>query len=101
MLHIEHEHYHGRCGLKGCMFFLSSLPRHFIPSLTNFCFVKIQSSLLRIRDRNLVSFVPWGPASLQVVPSRKSPYVSTSHKVSGLMMANHTGMTSVSDGSNL
>lgn len=59
--------------------------------------MKIHTSLSRIRDRNLVSFVPWGPASLQVVPSHKSPYISTSHKVSGLMMANHTSITSVSD----
>lgn len=55
----------------------------------------IHQSLLRIRDRNLATFVPWGPASLQVAPVRKSPYVSTSYKVSGLMLANHTSITSL------
>jgi hypothetical protein len=57
---------------------------------------EIYQSLLRIRDRNLAAFVPWGPASLQVAPVRKSPYVNTSYKVSGLMLANHTSITSVS-----
>ena len=49
-----------------------------------------------LRDRNLANFVPWGPASIQVAPVRKSPYVNTSYKVSGLMLANHTSITSVS-----
>ena len=40
----------------------------------------------------MANFIPWGPASIQVALSRKSPYVKTSHRVSGLMMANHTGM---------
>ncbi|KAF8888391.1 tubulin gamma [Gymnopilus junonius] len=55
----------------------------------------IHQALLRIRDRNLATFVPWGPASLQVASARKSPYVTTSHKVSGLMLANHTSIASL------
>ncbi|KAF8967468.1 tubulin gamma [Flammula alnicola] len=55
----------------------------------------VHQSLLRIRDRNLANFVPWGPASLQVAWARKSPYVSTSYKVSGLMLANHTSIASL------
>ena len=39
-----------------------------------------------------MNFIPWGPASIQVALSRKSPYVETAHKVSGLMLANHTSM---------
>jgi hypothetical protein len=33
-----------------------------------------------------------GPASIQVALSKKSPYVETSHKVSGLMLANNTSI---------
>lgn len=74
---------------------------------------QVHKSLQRIRERKQASFIPWGPASIQVrarelapvdhpamtVPlsaqvalSRKSPYVETPHKVSGLMMANHTSI---------
>lgn len=36
---------------------------------------QIQKSLQRIRERKLASFIPWGPASIQVALSKKSPYV--------------------------
>ncbi|KAI9141097.1 tubulin gamma chain [Paraphysoderma sedebokerense] len=52
----------------------------------------VHKSLLRIRERRLAQFIPWGPASIQVALSRKSPYIQTSHKVSGLMLANHTSI---------
>lgn len=52
-------------------------------------------SLLRIRERQLANFIPWGPASIQVALTRKSPYISTSHRVSGLMLANHTSVASL------
>lgn len=51
---------------------------------------------MRIRERKLADFIPWGPASIQVALSKKSPYVTTQHRVSGLMLANHTGISSVS-----
>lgn len=54
---------------------------------------QVHKALQRIRERKLVSFIPWGPASIQVALSRKSPYVETAHKVSGLMLANHTCMS--------
>lgn len=54
---------------------------------------QVHKSLQRIRERKLASFIPWGPASIQVALSRKSPYVSTSHRVSGLMLANHTSIS--------
>lgn len=57
---------------------------------------QVHKSLLRIRERHLANFIPWGPASIQVALSKKSPYVQTSHRVSGLMLANHTGIASVS-----
>jgi tubulin gamma len=55
----------------------------------------VHKSLLRIRERRLAQFIPWGPASIQVALSKKSPYVPTSHRVSGLMLANHTSIASV------
>ncbi len=56
----------------------------------------VHQSLLRIRERQLANFIPWGPASIQVALTRKSPYVTTNHRVSGLMLANHTSIASVS-----
>ncbi|KAG8731456.1 gamma-tubulin [Ceratobasidium sp. 423] len=55
----------------------------------------VHQSLLRIRERQLANFIPWGPASIQVALTRKSPYVTASHRVSGLMLANHTSMASL------
>jgi tubulin gamma len=53
---------------------------------------QIHKSLQRIRERHPVNFITWGPASIQVALSKKSPYYKTPHKVSGLMMANHTSI---------
>ncbi|KAL4508152.1 hypothetical protein ABPG72_021525 [Tetrahymena utriculariae] len=53
---------------------------------------QIHKSLQRIRERKLANFINWGPASIQVALSKKSPYIETSHKVSGLMLANHTSI---------
>lgn len=53
---------------------------------------QVHKALQRIRERHLVDFIPWGPASIQVALSRKSPYVESANKVSGLMIANHTSM---------
>uniref|UniRef100_F7HLI2 Tubulin gamma chain n=2 Tax=Boreoeutheria TaxID=1437010 RepID=F7HLI2_MACMU len=59
---------------------------------------QVHKSLQRIRERKLANFIPWGPASIQVALSRKSPYLPSAHRVSGLMMANHTSISSVSLG---
>lgn len=53
---------------------------------------QIHKALQRIRERELIRFIPWGPASIQVALARKSPYLESPHKVSGLMLANHTSM---------
>ena len=53
----------------------------------------VHKALQRIREKRLVNFIPWGPASIQVALARKSPYVQTPHKVSGFMLANHTSMS--------
>lgn len=57
---------------------------------------EVHKSLQRIRERRLAQFIPWGPASIQVALSRRSPYVQTPHRVSGLMLANHTSISTVS-----
>jgi len=56
---------------------------------------QIHKSLQRIRERKLANFISWGPASIQVALSKKSPYVETANKVSGLMLANHTSIYSL------
>lgn len=53
---------------------------------------QVHKALQRIRERKLANFIPWGPSSIQVALSKKSPYVESSHKVSGLMLANHTSI---------
>ncbi|KAK9896039.1 tubulin-domain-containing protein [Cystobasidium minutum MCA 4210] len=56
---------------------------------------EVHKSLLRVRERHLAPFIPWGPASIQVTLTKRSPYVVSNHKVSGLMIANHTGISSL------
>lgn len=55
----------------------------------------VHKSLLRIRERHLASFIPWGPASIQVALTKRSPYMPASQRVSGLMLANHTGIAAI------
>ncbi|ANB15514.1 gamma-tubulin [Sugiyamaella lignohabitans] len=58
----------------------------------------IHKSLLRIRERNLANFLPSSPASLQISLARRSPYTTTTlsnSRISGLMLANHTSITSL------
>lgn len=56
---------------------------------------QVHKSLQRIREKKLAQFIPWGPANLQVALSRSSPYVQSNHRVSGLMLANHTSICSL------
>lgn len=53
----------------------------------------VHKALQRLRERKQTSFISWGPASIQVALSKKSPYIETPHKVSGLMLGNHTSMS--------
>ena len=86
------------------------------PPLPSTLFHQVHKSLQRIRERKSANFIEWGPASiqvwdklgggillpsiyshcppflLQVALSKKSPYVQTSHRVSGLMLANNTSI---------
>jgi tubulin gamma len=56
---------------------------------------EVHKSLLRIRERSLATFIPWGPASIQVALTKKSPYSQNESRVSGLMLANHTSVASL------
>lgn len=58
----------------------------------------VHKALQRLRERKHPIFIPWGPASIQVALSKKSPYIQSSHKVSGLMLANHTSMAHILGG---
>eukprot|EP01029_Cantina_marsupialis_P010287 TRINITY_DN2341_c0_g1_i1.p1 TRINITY_DN2341_c0_g1~~TRINITY_DN2341_c0_g1_i1.p1 ORF type:complete len:459 (-),score=107.55 TRINITY_DN2341_c0_g1_i1:322-1698(-) len=53
---------------------------------------EVHRGLQRIRESAMPNFIPWGPASIQVAVSQKSPFVESKNKVSGLMLANHTCM---------
>lgn len=54
---------------------------------------EVHKSLLRIRERSIAQFIPWGPAGIHVALTKKSPYTVANHKVSGLSLANHTSIT--------
>lgn len=56
---------------------------------------QVHKSLLRIRERRLATFIPWGPASIQVAVTKKSTYLPNTHRVSGLMLANHTSVATL------
>ena len=43
----------------------------------------------------MATFIPWGPASIQVALTKKSPYLANTHRVSGLMLANHTSVATL------
>jgi tubulin gamma len=53
---------------------------------------QVHKALQRIRERRMARFIPWGPASIQVALSKKSPYIKSTNRVSGLMLANNTSI---------
>lgn len=53
---------------------------------------QVHKSLQRIREKKLAEMIDWGPANIQVALSKRSPYLKNPHKVSGLMLANHTNI---------
>ena len=56
----------------------------------------LHKSLQAINDKRLANFVPWAPQSIQVALSQRSPYNKSSHRISGLLLANHTSIRTVS-----
>jgi tubulin gamma len=57
--------------------------------------VSIHRALQRIRERQLVTFLPWGPANLQVVAA--PPRRHQRSAVTGFLLANHTSMAVLLD----
>ncbi|KAA8496072.1 Tubulin gamma chain [Porphyridium purpureum] len=53
----------------------------------------IYKSLQRIRERQAINFISWAPTSVHVALSRKSPFLASANRVSGLMLANHTSIS--------
>jgi tubulin gamma len=53
---------------------------------------QVHRALQRLRERRAAPFVEWGPAGLQVALARRSPFVSSAHRVSGLLLANSTSV---------
>jgi tubulin gamma len=58
---------------------------------------EVHRSLQRIREKQLAHFIRWGPASIQVALAKQSPYIQQANKVNGLMLANHTGISTLFD----
>lgn len=55
---------------------------------------EISKSLMRIKERKLMQFVPWAPASFYVNSTRAAPRSPAEH-ISGLLLSNHTSVTGV------
>lgn len=58
--------------------------------------VSVHRALQRIRERQLLRFIPWGPASIQVAATARQSATQTS-AVTGFMLANHTSMAELFD----
>ena len=91
MLHFHPERHSGRGRPHSGAF----PPSHQLPRSAECHGLQVHKSLQRIRERKLARFIPWGPASIQVALSKRSPFVESPHRVSGLMMANHTSIASL------
>ncbi|KAJ2978585.1 hypothetical protein NUW58_g7451 [Xylaria curta] len=52
----------------------------------------VHKSLLRIRERKLATFIPWGPASIQVALTKRSSYVPMSHRLFKRIVRQYDGM---------
>lgn len=55
----------------------------------------LHKSMLRIRERQLANFVPWGPADFNMSIARNSAHLENASRVNGLLLANHTSIGSV------
>lgn len=51
---------------------------------------KVNKRLQRIQKEKLANFIPGGPANIQVAQLEKSLYLSSTHQISGFMMATIT-----------
>ena len=59
--------------------------------------LEVNESMQRIREQNSVRFIPWGPNSIQVIMAKRSSFIPVASRVNGLMIANHSSVSSVND----
>uniref|UniRef100_A0A6B2L3W9 Tubulin gamma chain n=1 Tax=Arcella intermedia TaxID=1963864 RepID=A0A6B2L3W9_9EUKA len=52
----------------------------------------IRKSMQRIRQKEMCSFIPWGPARFEVTRASRGFYSLSNKRVEGLMIANHTSI---------
>jgi tubulin gamma len=51
--------------------------------------------MMRIRERGLATFVPWGPAEFNLSIGKNSLLTERTSNVNGLLLANHTSVAGV------
>lgn len=56
---------------------------------------QVRVALEKVKSKGLAQFICWGPASIQVSIASQSSYTQTKNKLSGLLLANHTSVASV------
>lgn len=56
---------------------------------------EVHSSMQTIANQNAPRFIPWGPNSVQVILAPRSPFITSTSRVTGLMMANHSSVSEV------
>ncbi len=54
--------------------------------------LEVHKSLQRIRERQQIKMMGWGPSTINVALARRSPYLPSKNRVSGLLLANHTSI---------
>ncbi|KAK0416722.1 hypothetical protein QR680_012648 [Steinernema hermaphroditum] len=55
----------------------------------------VNAALERISERNSTRFPEWMPGSVEVTSTMKSPYAKNTHRISGLLLANHTSASTM------
>lgn len=56
---------------------------------------EVKKSIRLIKKKKNLKFIPWAPSSIKIILTRQSPLIQHQHRVSGLMIANHTNMSSL------
>jgi tubulin gamma len=92
---------------SGCYISMLNIIQHHDPSIDP---AEIHKALHRIRERQTLNFIPWGPASIQVALARQSPHLhqyragrtgggsgGQNNKISGFLLANHTSIADLVD----
>lgn len=51
--------------------------------------------MMRVRERQLANFVPWGPAEFNMSIGKNPIHAGGHTRVNGLLLANHTSISSV------